>query len=147
MSIYYPPVSFYFSVSITGETGSDIASFKEVSGIAIERLTEEVLEGGLNSFRHSEPSTAKFSNLVLKRGFVVKDSSIAKWCIATLEGGLDKPIRTNNILVSLLNENAESIRTWSFSNAWPVKWNVADFNSMKDELLVETLEFAYSYVN
>lgn len=146
MSVYYPPVSFYFSVSITGESGSNEASFKEVSGIAMERLTEEVLEGGVNSFRHREPSTTKFSNLVLKRGFVVKDSPIAKWCIATLEGGLNNAIRTNNIVVSLLNENAEPIRTWSFVNAWPVKWNVADFNSMNDELVVETLEFAYNYV-
>lgn len=147
MSVYYPQVSFYFSVSISGETGPSEASFKEVSGIAKERLTEEVPEGGENSFRHREPSNEKLSNLVLKRGFLVKDSPIAKWCIATLEGGLDNPIRTNNIVVSLLNENAEPIRTWSFADAWPVKWDVADFNSINDELLVETLEFAYSYVN
>lgn len=146
MSVYYPPVSFYFSVSISGETGPNEASFKEVSGIAMERLTEGVLEGGVNSFRHREPSTAKFSNLVLKRGFVVRDSPIAKWCTATLEGGLGNPIRTNNIVVSLLNENAEPIRTWRFANAWPVKWDVADFNSMNDELIIETMEFAYSYV-
>ncbi|MDP2414900.1 phage tail protein [Daejeonella sp.] len=146
MSIYYPPVSFCFSVSITGETGSKEASFKEVSGIAMEKHTEEIVEGGLNDFRHPVPSTAKYSNLVLIKGLLAKDSPLAQWCIATLEGGLNNAIRTNNIVVSLLNENAEPIRTWRFANAWPVKWDVDDFNSMNDELIIETMEFAYSYV-
>lgn len=145
MSIYYPPVSFYFSVSISGETGPNEASFKEVSGIGIEMHTEEIEEGGLNDFRHRVPG-AKYSNLVLKRGLLAKDSPFAQWCIATLEGGLANAIRTNNIVVSLLNESAEPIRTWHFANAWPVKWDVADFNSMNDELIIETMEFAYSYV-
>ena len=145
MSIYYPPVSFYFSVSISGETGPNEASFKEVSGIGIEMHTEEIEEGGLNDFRHRVPG-AKYSNLVLKRGLLAKDSPLAQWCMATLEGGLANAIRTNNIVVSLLNESAEPIRTWHFANAWPVKWDVADFNSMNDELIIETMEFAYSYV-
>jgi len=146
MGVYYPPVSFYFSVSISGETGPNEASFKEVSGIAMEKHTEEIDGGGLNDFGHPVPSTAKYSNLVLKRGLLAKDSPLAQWCITTLEGGLNNAIRTNNIVVSLLNENAEPIRTWRFANAWPVKWDVADFNSMNDELIIETMEFAYSYV-
>ena len=145
MNLYYPPVSFYFSVSISGETGPNEASFKEVSGIGIEMHTEEIEEGGLNDFRHRVPG-AKYSNLVLKRGLLAKDSPLAQWCMATLEGGLANAIRTNNIVVSLLNESAEPIRTWHFANAWPVKWDVADFNSMNDELIIETMEFAYSYV-
>jgi len=146
MSTYYPPVSFYFSLSIAGKEGQFDASFKEVSGIAMEMHVEEVLEGGLNSFQHRVPASTKLSNLVLKRGFLPKDSPLAKWCIDTLEGGLDKPIRAKNIAVSLLNENAEPIRTWTFTNAWPVKWDVSEYNSMNGELLIESLEFAYNYV-
>lgn len=146
MSIYYPPVSFYFSVSISGETGPNEASFKEVSGIGIEMHTEEIVEGGLNDFRHPLPSTAKYSNLELKWGLLAKDSPLAQWCIATLEGGLNNAIRTNNIMVSLLNESAEPIRTWTFANAWPVKWDVDNFNSKNNEIIVERIEFAYNSV-
>lgn len=145
MSIYYPPVSFYFSVSISGETGPNEASFKEVSGIGIEMHTEEIVEGGLNDFRHRVPG-AKYSNLELKRGLLAKDSPLAQWCIATLEGGLNNAIRTNNIMVSLLNESAEPIRTWTFANAWPVKWDVDNFNSKNNEIIVERIEFAYNSV-
>lgn len=143
MSVYYPPVSFYFSISISGIKGQMEASFKEVSGINMEMHKEEVLEGGVNSFQHRVPAPTKFSNLVLRRGLFPKDSPLAKWCIATLEGGLDSAIRTNNIVLSLLNEKAETLRTWHFANAWPVKWAVSDFNSMNDEIIVETIEFAY----
>ncbi len=146
MSVYYPTVSFYFALSIPGETDQREASFKEVSGIAMERLTEEVLEGGVNSFRHRLPSTAKFSNLVLKRGLVPKDSPIAKWCIATLEGGLNNAIMTKNIVLCLLNENGAPLKTWHFANAWPVKWEAENFNLMSDELIVETIEFSYGTV-
>jgi len=146
MSTYYPPVSFYFSLSFAGTKGQFDASFKEVSGIAMEMHQEEVLEGGSNSFQHRVPASTKLSNLVLKRGFLPKDSPLAKWCIDTLEGGLDKPIRTKNIAVSLLNENAEPIRTWTFTDAWPVKWNVDNFNSINNEFVVERLEFAYNSV-
>jgi len=146
MSVYYPPVSFYFSVSITGETWPIEASFKEVSGIALEAVTDKIVEGGDNSFKNRIPTTTKFSNLVLKRGLVAKDSSLAKWCNTTLTGGFENAIETKNILVSLLNENAEPIKTWKFANAWPVKWEVSEFNSMNNELAIETLEFSYSYL-
>ena len=146
MSNYYPPVSFYLSLTIAGSKGQFDASFKEVSGIAIEMHVEEVLEGGVNSFQHRVPPSIKLSNLVLKRGLLPKDSPLAKWCIDTLKGGLDKPIRTKNIAVSLLNENAESIRTWTFTNALPVKWDVDNFNSINNEFIVESLEFAYNSV-
>lgn len=146
MSIYYPPASFYFSVTISGETAPNEASFKEVSGIAMEMHTEEIVEGGLNDFRHRVPGTAKYSNLVLKRGLLAKDSPLAHWCIATLEGGLNNAIRTNHIMVSLLNESGEPIRKWHFANAWPVKWDVADFNSENNEFIVEKLEFAFNSV-
>lgn len=145
MSVYYPPVSFYFSLSITGVKGQTKASFKEVSGIPMKMVTKEIAEAGVNGFKHPVPSTAKFSNLVLKRGLVTKDSPLAKWCIATLTGGFENAIETKNIVVSLLNENGEPLKTWSFANAWPVKWSVSDFNSMNNELAIETLEFSFSY--
>jgi phage tail-like protein len=145
MSVFYPPVSFYFSLSFSGVSGQPEASFKEVSGISMEMGTEEIAEGGVNGYKHRVPTTAKFSNLVLKRGLVPKDSAVAKWCIDTITGELEDTIDTKNIVVSLLNENGQPLKTWSFVNAWPVKWAVSDFNSMNNDLVIETLEFSFSY--
>ncbi len=142
MDEFYPPVAFYFKLSIEGASGD--ASFKEVSGISMEMDTEEIAEGG-NSYKHRVPTSVKFSNLVLKRGLVPKDSEVVQWCLDTFGSGLSSGIQPKTITVSLLDEEANPLNTWSFSNAWPVKWSVSDLNSMNNEIVIETLEFAYSY--
>ena len=146
MNLYYPPVSFYFSLSLTGQTGHTEASFKEVSGLNIEMETKEIVSSGVNRYQHPVPKSPKYSNLVLRRGLLAKDSPLAQWCNTILMGGLDNAIETKNILVSLLNENGQPLKAWSFANAWPVKWEVSDFNSEGNELAIETLEFSYTYL-
>lgn len=143
MDEFYPPVAFYFKLSIEGASGD--TAFKEVSGISMEMDTEEITEGGNNSYKHRVPTSVKSSNLVLKRGLVPKDSEVVQWCMDTLGSGLSSTIQTKTITVSLLDEEANPLKTWNFSNAWPVKWSASDLNSMNNEILIETLEFSYSY--
>lgn len=145
MSNVYPPVAFYFQLSFTGLSGTVDASFKEVSGLTMEMGIEEIAEGGNNRYKHRVPTSAKFSNLVLKRGLVPKGSDLIIWCLKTLAGGLASSVETKTITVNLLDENAKPIQSWSFANAWPVKWSASDLNSMNNEVVIETLEFAYSY--
>jgi len=144
MSDAYPPVAFYFRLSFDEVNSGVDASFKEVSGITMEMGTEEITEGGNNNYKHRVPTSVKFSNLVLKRGLVPKDSAIVDWVLDTLGGGLAEAIETKTIMVSLLNENGDPLNSWSFANAWPVKWSTSDLNSMNNELVIETLEFSYS---
>ena len=144
MAQEYPLVSFYFKLSFSGVSGTVDASFKEVSGISMEMGTEEIAEGGDSAFKHRVPTSVKFSNLVLKRGLVPKDSELIAWCKNTLEEGPANFIETKNIIVHLLNENGGPLNAWSFINAWPVKWVASNLNSMNNEVLIETLEFAYS---
>ena len=141
----YPPVAFYFQLSFSGVSGKVDVSFKEASGLTMEMGTEEIAEGGNNKFKHRVPTIAKYSNLVLKRGLVPSDSEVAKWCVDTITGGLAEVITTKNIIVSLLDEKGSPLKSWSFVNAWPVKWEVSEFNSMNNEIVIETLEFAFSY--
>lgn len=145
MENVYPPVAFYFKLSFGQGSSKVDAAFKEVSGLTIEMDTEEITEGGNNNYKHRVPTSVKFSNLVLKRGMVPKNSPIVAWCNDTLGGGLASYIKTKTITVSLLDENAKPLKTWNFANAWPVKWSSSDLNSMNNELVVETLEFSYSY--
>jgi phage tail-like protein len=144
MATTYPPVSFYFKLSFSDTSGSADASFKEVSGIAMEMSTDDLAEGGV-MYKHRVPTTVKYSNLILKRGLVPKNSAVAKWCMDTLTGGFEEAIETKSIIVSLLNEDGDPLQSWSFVNAWPVKWSVSDLHSMNNEIAIESLEFAYSY--
>jgi phage tail-like protein len=149
--VYYPPPGFHFRVTVLGVgalmaelTGVD-ASFQEVSGIESKWETEDVAEGGENRFVHRLPRPASYSNLVLKRGLVYRDSFFAEWVGQTIGSGLSLPIVTQNLLVTLLNEKANPIVAWVFVNAWPVRWEVAGLDSMRNEVATESLEFSYNY--
>lgn len=142
-----PPVAFYFQLSLSGVAANEDAAFKEVSGISTEMGGEEIAEDGNNVFKHRVPTSVKFSNLVLKHGLVTKNSEIINWCNKTLGGNLHDLVETKNIIVKLLDENGNPIKSWSFVNAWPVKWEVSDLNSGRNEFVIESLEFAYSYFN
>ncbi len=139
------PVSFYFSLSFSSKGNQNDGAFKEASGIAMDIGTEEVTCGGENRFKYKLPGVASFQNLVLKRGMIPKKSALTSWIDSTLGGGLIKPIQPTTITLKMLGANKSPVVTWTFANAYPVKWSVSDFNSMDNNLSVETLEFAYTY--
>lgn len=148
---YYPPPGFYFRVTVLGAgglaaelTGVD-ASFQEVSGIESRWDTEEVAEGGENRFVHRLPRPAKYSDLVLKRGLVYRDSFFAEWVGQSIGSSLTLPLITQNLLVTLLGAEGDPLVAWVFVNAWPLRWEVTGLDSLRNELATERLEFAYNY--
>ena len=150
MAAYYPPVGFHFRVEfgfLSGET-KDVR-FQEVTGLAAEVSTEEVTEGGENRFTHRLPTRAKYANLVLKRGLLT-DSKLVSWitnAIENIEANPAKPEESpTTVNVTLLNEEHQPLAdTYSFVNAWPVKWSVSDFKAMDNSIVIETLEMSYQY--
>jgi len=138
----YPPPAFYFRVDIAGVSDT---SFQEVTGIGPEIETEDVIEGGENRFVHRLPKSIRHPKLVLKRGVARMNSQLVNWCRDVLEGDFNKPFVTKEINVKLLNEEGQSFLNWSFSNAFPVHWEVEAFNSTKNDVAIETVEFVYSY--
>jgi phage tail-like protein len=76
---------------------------------------------------------------------IPKKSKLTSWIDSTLGGGLIKAIKPVTITLKLLGANKSPVVTWTFANAYPVKWSVSDFNAMENNLSVETLEFAYTY--
>ncbi len=136
------PVGFYFSIAFDGvEQGF----FQEVSGLSNEMNVEEVVAGDENRFKYRLPTTASYKNLVLKRGIFSSTSSLLKWCIDTIDGGLATLIETKNITIRLLDQNGVVSMQWVFKNAYPVKYSVSDLKSQENEVLIETLELTYAY--
>lgn len=148
---YYPPGKFFFSVSVLpsgSTTGADAgldSSFQEVSGIEAELGTEDVAEGGENRFVYRLPKQTKYQPLVLKRGVVTQDSALGQWVASTIGATLAQPIVPQNLMVLLLGEGAKPLISWTFYNAYPLKWKTAALNSMENDVLTESLEFSYSY--
>ncbi len=137
------PLNFYFQLSFEGED----AAFKEVSGLSMEMAVEEVACGGENRFKYRLPTISSSQNLVLKRAMVPKGSKLAGWVKATLGQGLSSNIKTQDVDVSLLNAKGQLLTKWKFHNAYPIKYSFTDLKSQESEIMIETIELAYTYFN
>lgn len=135
------PVGFYFEVSFKGED----AAFQEVSGISKEISTEEIGSGGENRFKYRLPTTSKNSNIVLKRALIEGGSQLIDWCAAVMDDGLVGPIQVHDVSIKLLDSDGNPSSMWTFHDSYPVKYSVSDFKSQSNEIVVETIELAYTY--
>ena len=150
---YIPPVGFFYSISLIENngtlgisTGMD-AGFQEVSGVSASFETETIKEGGENRFEYKVPKgNVTYEDLVLKRGLVVWNSALAKWCHKQLSDGLNKPIQPKILNLQLLDVRSKlPIMAWVFHDAFPVKWEVTGFTANQSEIAIETLTFTYNY--
>lgn len=108
----------------------------------MEYEIESYREGGENRFEHSLPVRTKFPDLVLKRGFLVKDSEVYDWCIKAFR---DREFKLSDIVIKLLDEKHEPLKTWNVVGAYPKKWSVSDLNAESNAVVIENLELKYKY--
>ncbi len=128
---------FCFHVQLEGLGGE--LFFKSVSGLRYETEVVPVREGGQNLTTFQLPGAVKWSNIVLKQGFT-KDSALLRWRKEwTVPGGGNRLGGTITQLDTALNRQV----SWTFVRAWPVKWEISEFDASKNELAIETLELAH----
>ncbi len=139
----FSPVAFYFQLSFNHSIGKEEALFREISGLTMEMGVEEIIEDSENNFRHRLHTSTKYSNLVLKNGLASKESEVVVWCMNTFNGNPEDSIKKKNIVVKLLETDGIPLKSWIFSDAYPVKWAVSDLDS-DNKIIIEALEFAYS---
>jgi phage tail-like protein len=72
-------------------------------------------------------------------------SSLIAWCAQCIDGGLAKPIQTQDVMVNLLGADGMVVKNWMFYKAYPVKYSVSNLNSQANEIVIETIELAYTY--
>ena len=141
MTLYYPPWGFYYKVEFEGSSQPNEASFQSASGLSVEYDTEEFKEGGENRFTHKLPVRTKYADLVLKRGMLT-DSATVRWFQDAFRERIFQP---KTVMVTLMNETGDPLRSWNVAHAVPKKWTVSDFNASVNSIVVETLELSYQY--
>ena len=134
-------VSFYFRLMVEGEE----CAFQEVSGISKELTIDDVVFGGENRFEYQLPRVSTKANLVLKRSLVPTGSLLLNWCNASVDSDLSAAIQTKSIVLSLVNSNGNVSVEWTFHNAYPIKYRISAFKSDEDSIVIENVEFAYTY--
>ncbi len=133
-----PYDAFNFLVEIDGVPAT---SFMECVLPAASIEVIEYREGAdaVNSV-HKLPGLVKYGNLVLKRGIPSSAGSLALWdWFSTFVTGTGS---TKTVTVNLLNASRVPVITWTFTNAWPVKYESPVLNGRTSAVAIETLEVA-----
>jgi phage tail-like protein len=73
---------------------------------------------------------------------MLTDSAVITWMLNAFRNREFDPA---DVVVILLNEKGEQVRTWKISQAIPKKWIVSDLNSTENAIVIETLELTYRY--
>jgi phage tail-like protein len=134
----WPISKFYFTVDLGG--GMKNASFQEVSGLDVEAQIIEYRHGDSKIFSNQKmPGLVKFSNIILKKGVLVKDNLFFDW-YTTVKMNTVKRV---TITIKLLDEGGHPTMTWTLQNAWPTKITGTDLKSDSNEVAVETIEIAH----
>jgi len=155
-----PTPSFNFSVAIDMYQADTM--FSEVKGISFEMDVEPYLEGGNNNTIHHLPKGRKDSRLILVRGMSPLGSEFSNWCIKSTNFNLqEKPgeprvlvvprVLTITLMGPIPNGAATGgpteLHTWTFYNAYPVKWEISEFVAKESAYAFETIEFVYSSIS
>jgi phage tail-like protein len=135
--------AFRFSVvfMISGAVPNPIdIRFQRVSGLSAEITTTTLVEGGQNLYAHRLPERVDYGNLVLERGLVLASP-------LNLQNNQSFSLfefKPSNVLVTLHGEDGEPLSAWLFLKAYPVSWSTTDLDASKKEVLIDSLELAYS---
>jgi phage tail-like protein len=114
--------------------------FQKVSGLSAEIRTSNVNEGGQNLYTHKLPDKVDYGNLTLQRGMVVGSPLHIEINVAL---SLFK-FAPSNVMVSLLGEDKAPVAAWLFLKAYPVKWATSDLDASADNIVIDTMELAYT---
>ena len=134
------PNSFYFKVMVNGVNGDLV--FEEVTGLDVKMNAEEITEGNENLFTHKLPGQGKFSNLILKRGFLKRSTALRMWLQQSLE---HFEFTSMPVIISLVSTDEKALASWQLHHAYPVALKTSDTPYEYGTLWIETLELACNY--
>src|SRR3954447_24908081 len=118
----------------------DSGTFRKCSGLKSETEIFEYQEGGDNETTRKLIGATKTANLVLTKGFI-SDPALFKWRDEIASSGTNKITRRNGSIVAL-GLDLQEIGRWNFTKAWPVRWEMTEFDASSGEAACEILELA-----
>ena len=127
----YPVLAYHFSVSILGM--NDTIAFSDVSGLELGYETITYKDGMGVKYMPGMPEPVK---LTLKRGLVKGNSMLYNWINSVRLNRVEK----RNIIINLLDENANPLITWTIKNTFPTKLTAPTFDGKSNEVAIESLE-------
>src|SRR5205823_13802754 len=84
---------------------------------------------------------SRASNIVLTNGLIT-DPDLFKWREEIVNGGANKIKRRSGSLVALGDDGKTELGRWNFQNAWPVRWEMSEFDSTASAASCQALALA-----
>lgn len=125
--------------------GVEIGRFMEVGGLQVDIATDEVTEGGENSFVHKLPGRMTWPNITLKRG-ITQNDSLLEWLNKSSGeqfAASGNKVTRSTAALTLVGPAGERLRAWEFDGAFPVKWTGPTFAFSSNDAATEELEIAH----
>jgi phage tail-like protein len=114
-----------------------IGMFTRCAGLELQVDVLEYAEGGNNEFIHQLPGQLRYPNLVLTRGLTNEDA-IFKWFSASRATAERK-----EVTITFQTHKQQPIRTFTFADAFPVRWSGPASEAGTATVALETLEIAH----
>ncbi|MCW5851055.1 MAG: phage tail protein [Anaerolineae bacterium] len=133
-----PTGSLRFKVEFSGDVQAQL-HFTEAAGMDFEMEAFEYKEGGNYTHIHRFPGRFKQGNLTLKRGITEDGSPLWQWFTGMING----EYKAANVTVSLMDVSGEVMRSWTFKDAFPIKWSASPMTAEQNAIAVETLTLAH----
>jgi phage tail-like protein len=123
----------------------EIGRFSEISGLEVSIETEDIQEGGQNSFVHKVPGRMSWPNIMLKRGITQNDGLI-KWlneASGEKFAGQGNKLTRKTMAITLVGPAGKRLRAWEFDGAFPIKWSGPNFSATSNDIAMEELEICH----
>jgi len=124
-----------FLISVPGLT---IGTFNQCNGLSMEFDVFEWAEGGNNEFVHHLPGRMRYPYLSLNNG-VTDSTALQEWFWATREQA-----QLKEVTIQLKSQDGAISRSWTFADAFPIKWSGPTIAAHGTGVGTESLEIAHS---
>ena len=126
----------FFKITVPGV--DTVGLFMSCDGLEMSVEVMEYAEGGRNGAPHHLPGRITYPHITLSRGLTDQDA-LLKWFNATRTKA-----ELKEITIELINHaNRSPVRTWSFVEAFPVRWTGPRFAAGDTGVATESLEIAH----
>ncbi len=135
---------FKFLVEIDGVTS---AGFQKCSELSVEVANIQYFEGGA-LVPHKSPGRLTFADVTLERG-ATSDRDLLDWfsqvADAAANTGLNEPDFKRNLDIVQQDRDGSTLRRWSLTGAWPVKFVAGEWDNEADENVIESVTLTYDF--
>ncbi|MFP2956540.1 phage tail protein [Myxococcus sp. 1LA] len=148
MAIIGQPRSFHKRFKFLCEAdGLGHSGFQKCSELSVEVANVQYFEGG-SLIPNKSPGRLTFSDVTLERG-ATQDHELFDWfqdVVHTTSGlGLPDALYKRNLDIVQQDRDGTTMRRWSLSRAWPVKFVAGEWDNESDENVIESVTLTYDF--